>query len=85
MNIVEQIAKGLQEPLFSEKNDFIDIEFSREIETAQENTKDRIVSLIKSNPKITKQEIMKILNKADGVIKKIGNTKSGYWSVTSEG
>ena len=99
------IDKGLQEPLFSEKNDFIDIEFIREIEnqkdtqetaqeTAQETTKDKIIFLLKNNPKITKEDIMKKLNKADGtikqhlanlkkegILKRIGSTRSGYWKI----
>ena len=95
------IKKGLKEPLFREKNDFIDIEFPREMyttqETAQENTRDKIITLLSNNSKITKQDIMKKLNKADGsikqhlsnlkkdgIIKRVGSTKSGYWRVINE-
>jgi len=54
----------------------------------------KILSILKVNPKTTKQELMTMLNKADGTIKehlsnlkkegklqRVGSTKSGYWEV----
>jgi len=50
--------------------------------------------LLKENPRCTKNNLMQILNKADGtikehltnlkkegIIKRIGSTKNGYWKV----
>jgi ATP-dependent DNA helicase RecG len=63
-------------------------------ETAQESTKNKIIELLRQNPKYTKADLMKILGKADGTIKehlanlkkegklkRKGSTKSGYWEV----
>ena len=62
--------------------------------TAQKTTKEKIVDLLIENPKYTKQDLMEILNKADGTIKehlydlqkqntikRIGGRKNGYWDV----
>ena len=65
-NGVRVSRNNLIEPIFSEKNDFIDIEFYR---TAQENTKDMVLELLKQNPNYTKSDLMKLLTKADGTIK----------------
>ena len=56
-----------------------------------------VLSLLKSNPKYTKQDLMKILNKGDatikehisnlkkeGSLKRVGSTKSGYWETIDE-
>lgn len=63
-------------------------------ETTQETTKDKIIGLLKENPNYTKQDLMKLLDKADATIKehlsnlkkegrleRVGSTKSGYWKV----
>jgi ATP-dependent DNA helicase RecG len=63
-------------------------------ETAQENTKDKILELLQQNPKYTKADLMQVLGRADGTIKehianlkkesrlrRVGSTKSGYWEV----
>jgi len=63
-------------------------------ETAQENTKEKIIQLLKENSYYTKNDLMKILGKGDGTIKehlanlkkegkleRKGSTKSGYWKV----
>jgi ATP-dependent DNA helicase RecG len=102
--------KGLKEPIFSEKNDFVDIEFSREKETTQETTqkttqettqeikklttKQKIVQELKNNKYLTREELSKKIGvssnaikqhlsnlKKDGIIQRIGSTKSGYWKV----
>ena len=88
----EEIQKGFRVTIYKETAQETTQETAQE--TAQETTRDKIISLIKNNPKITKKEIMKILNKADGTIKehlsnlkkdgiieRIGSTKSGYWKV----
>ncbi len=63
-------------------------------ETAQENTKEMVLELLRQNPKYTKSDLMRALAKADGTIKehianlkkegrlkRVGGTKSGYWEV----
>jgi ATP-dependent DNA helicase RecG len=63
-------------------------------ENAQESTRNKIVELLRQNPKYTKADLMQILGKADGTIKehlaklkkegklkRVGSTKSGYWKV----
>ena len=63
-------------------------------ETIQETTRGKIVSLLKKNPKYTIQDLMKILNRAEptikehlsslkkeGILKREGSTKAGYWEV----
>ncbi len=105
--------KNLKEPIFSEKNDFIDIEFNRE-KTTQETTQDTtqettqevkklssrelIIKFIKEDEKITRDILSKKIKisenaikqhlsnlKKDGIIKRIGSTKAGYWEVTTDG
>lgn len=92
---------NLNEPIFSEKNDFVDIEFPREqetpLKTPLENTREQIVALLKENPQYTINEIMTKLNrgrdtikehlnrlKRDGILKRVGSAKSGYWEVLDE-
>jgi ATP-dependent DNA helicase RecG len=66
-------------------------------ETAQENTKKMVLELLRQNPKYTKSDLMRVLAKADGTIKehianlkkegmlkRVGGTKSGHWVVTDE-
>ena len=63
-------------------------------EPTQENTKEKIIQLLKENGYYTKNDLMNILGKADGAIKehianlkkegvleRVGSTKSGYWKV----
>ncbi|WP_198265340.1 winged helix-turn-helix transcriptional regulator [sulfur-oxidizing endosymbiont of Gigantopelta aegis] len=63
-------------------------------ETAPETTRERIVLLLKENPRLTKQELMNILQKASGTIKehirilkkegrlkRVGPDKGGHWEV----
>jgi len=65
-----------------------------EIETTQETTQEKIIKLLKQNKKYTKKDLMAILNKGDstikehlsilkrdGIIKRLGSTKAGYWEV----
>jgi len=66
-------------------------------ETTQETTRDKIVKLLKQNSRYTKKDLMDILNKGDstikehlnrlkrdGIIKRIGSTKAGYWEVVDD-
>jgi ATP-dependent DNA helicase RecG len=66
-------------------------------ETAPENTRDRIVLLLKENPRLTKQDLMHVLQKASGTIKehirilkkegrikRVGPDKGGYWEVVDK-
>ena len=66
-------------------------------ETTQETTRDKIIKFLKQNNKYTKKDLMNLLNKGDstikehlerlkrdGIIKRIGSTKSGYWNVLDE-
>jgi predicted HTH transcriptional regulator len=66
-------------------------------ETAQENTKKMVLELLRQNPKYTKSDLMRVLAKADGTIKehianlkkegmlkRVGGTKSGHWVFTDE-
>lgn len=66
-------------------------------ETAQENTKEMVLALLRHNPKYTKSDLMRVLAKADGTIKehianlkkegrlkRVGGTKSGSWMVIDE-
>ena len=63
-------------------------------ETAPENTRDKIVLLLKENPRLTKLDLMHSLQKASGTIKehmrilkkegrikRVGPDKGGYWEV----
>ncbi len=87
---------GLKEPQFEVMQGGLNVTVFNETaqETAQETTRDRILELLKENPKYTREELMHILNKADGTIKehlsklkkegilsRIGSTKNGYWKV----
>lgn len=62
--------------------------------TAQKTTRDQILMLLHENPKYTKEDLMRLLNKADGTIKehlaklkkegkiiRLGGRKDGYWEV----
>ncbi|MBU2510484.1 transcriptional regulator [bacterium] len=53
--------------------------------------------MLKENPKYTKEDLMRILNKADGTIKghlsklkeegvlnRVGSTKGGHWEVNND-
>ena len=64
-------------------------------ETNQETTREKIIGLLKLNPKYTKEDLKRELNrgdstikehlanlKKDAIIKRVGSTKSGYWEVT---
>ena len=93
-------AYGGSDPMIIEGEVFrIEVQTKKETaqETAQENTKDRILELLQQNPKYTKADLMKILEKADGTIKehianlkkeaklkRVGSTKSGYWEVSDD-
>jgi len=63
-------------------------------ETTQETTQEKIIKLLKQNKKYTKKDLMAILHKGDstikehlnrlkkdGIIKRWGSTKAGYWEV----
>lgn len=91
--------KGLLEPLFSEKNDFVDIEFYRENKTTQEirskqSTKDKIITLLKENNTLTRDELSQQTDvstnaikqhlaqlKEQNKLKRVGSNKSGHWEV----
>jgi ATP-dependent DNA helicase RecG len=97
-------AYGGSDPLIVEGEIFrIEVQTRQETaqeaaqETAHENTKDKILELLRQNPKYTKADLMEILGKADGTIKehisnlkkegkleRIGSTKSGYWKVKQD-
>ncbi len=66
-------------------------------EGAQKNTQEMILELLRENPKYTKKDLMNILNKADGTIKKhlsnlqkegrlkrVNGRKFGHWEVKKE-
>ncbi|HOB71494.1 MAG TPA: winged helix-turn-helix transcriptional regulator [bacterium] len=66
-------------------------------ETAQETIRKKILQLLKENPGYTKNDLIKILGKSDGTIKKhlanlknngllerVGSTKAGHWKVKSK-
>ena len=84
---------GLPSPEYQYTFGALQVTF-RKNETAQENTREQIVTLLKENPKYTKNDLMRILNKADGtikehlanlknedILKRVGSTKNGYWEV----
>ncbi len=61
------------------------------------DSKYKILSLLKSNPRYTKDDLKQILKKGDGTIKehlanlkkegyieRIGSTKGGYWKVLKD-
>ncbi len=67
-------------------------------ETAPENTRERIVQLLKMNPHLTKNDLMDNLQKASGTIKehirilkkggrikRVGPDKGGHWEVVDVG
>ena len=62
-----------------------------------QTTRDKIIRLLQEHPKYTKQDLMTILNKGDatikehlaklkkeGLLKRVGSTKSGYWELADE-
>lgn len=66
-------------------------------ETAPESTRDKIVMLLKKNPRLTKQDLMESLQKASGTIKehirilkkegrikRVGPDKGGHWEVIED-
>lgn len=59
---------GGSDPLI-EEGEVFKIEVQTAQETAQENTKSKILELLKENSKYTKEDLMRILNRADGTIK----------------
>ena len=63
-------------------------------ETAPKSTRDRIVQLLRKNPRLTKKDLMEILHKASGTIKehirilkkegrikRVGPDKGGHWEI----
>ncbi|WP_395947037.1 RNA-binding domain-containing protein [Caedibacter taeniospiralis] len=80
-----------------DESSFVQVKFIKSKltqETAQENTKEMVLELLRQNPKYTKSDLMRVLAKADGTIKehianlkkegrlkRVGGTKSGYWEV----
>ena len=82
---------------FSESSITVTIPFDRtgfNVENTQENTQEKMLILIKSNPKITRKQIAKELLitedsakyhldqlKKKGKITHLGSTKSGYWEI----
>ncbi len=64
------------------------------VEKARVKTREKVIDLIKNNPKITTAELAEILEitvkgvewnlaklKEKGIIKRIGPAKGGYWKV----
>ncbi|MBA7582453.1 hypothetical protein ES708_24381 [subsurface metagenome] len=64
------------------------------VEKARVKTREKVIDLIKNNPKITTAELAEILEitvkgvewnlaklKKKGIIKRIGPAKGGYWKV----
>jgi ATP-dependent DNA helicase RecG len=94
VNIINECLKaGLPSLQYRYTFGAVQVTFHKK-ETAQENTREQIVTLLQENPKYTKNDLMKILNKADGtikqhlanlknegILKRIGSTKNGYWEV----
>ena len=83
----EELQKGFQVILYKQK-------ILTTQETTQETTRDKIIKLLKANCKYTKKDLMTMLHKGDstikehldrlkrdGVIKRVGSTKAGYWEV----
>ena len=75
-------------------NESIDDIIVNQNETTQETTQEKIIKLIKKNPKITQSQMAKQLNltrdgiyynikkmKENGIIERIGSTKSGSWKI----
>jgi ATP-dependent DNA helicase RecG len=100
LNIINQCLEyGLPNPTFEYEWTAVKTTFYKTIQetiqrTTQENTKDKILKLLKENPKYTKQDLMGLLNKGDstikehlanlkkeGKLKREGSTKSGKWIV----
>ena len=86
---------GLKEPQFEVMQGGLNVIVYNK--TAQETTRGRILELLKENPKYTKEDLMRILNKADGTIKghlsklkeegvlnRVGSTKGGHWEVNND-
>ncbi len=85
---------GLREPLFeSRENGFLVTVWNKK-ETTQETTQETIVRLLKENPKYTRNDLAKLIGKSNstikiylaelkknGLIERIGSTKSGSWKV----
>jgi ATP-dependent DNA helicase RecG len=66
-------------------------------ETTQETTQEKIITLIKENPRVTRKELSRIIGLTPegikyhlakmaqtGIIKHIGSTKKGYWQVITD-
>ncbi len=67
------------------------------VEKARVKTREKVIDLIKNNPKITTAELAEILEitvkgvewnlaklKEKGIIKRIGPAKGGYWKVVEK-
>ena len=67
------------------------------MEKTREKTREKVIDLIKNNPKITTAELAEILEitvkgvewnikklKQKGILKRIGPAKGGYWKVVEK-
>ncbi len=105
--IIERYGSGIRRIIDACKNHGVSIPVIKEFqhgfmvtlyktvqETAQESTKEMILELLKQNPHYTRQDLVSLLNKADGTIsehlanlkkagllKRVGSTKGGHWKV----
>ena len=84
-------------PEFRQEKTGLWVEFSFPQENTQENTQEKIIVLIKSNPKITRKDLanqigvsndsikhhLKKLKEAK-IIRHVGSTKAGYWKVLKD-
>ncbi len=111
-NIIEKYGSGIKrviklfkengskEPLFEERLGVMVVVAYRKdsfSEASLENTRDKIVILLKQNPKCTIPEMMDKMGKSrdtikkhisrlkrDNIIQRIGSTKSGYWKLIDD-
>lgn len=96
------ISGGFMVTVFSKMSADENLNIGTDQKTAQKtaqkqslpSTQEQILALLTENPKLTKEELMSILNKSDGtikehiaklkekgVLKRVGGRKSGHWEI----
>jgi len=93
------ISKAGLPPIKFEFDNFFTVTFKRPktVEKTREKTVEKILDAIKSNPKITQNELMEVTSltrrgfewnlaklKEKGIIKRIGPAKGGHWKVVEK-
>lgn len=93
-NIIKECIKaGLPAPEYRYTFGAVQVTFNKK-ETPQETTREKIIHLLKQNKHYTLKELSIVLNKnadtikehiaklkGEGILQRIGSTKSGYWEV----